>query len=136
MSAAGFASLSLSLARVHLTTPTCLCPHSQAWRCARARAQLRDMKDELPRKRARAAWQRVVAAVSAALAQQRRQQVQEEAAATALQAAVRGWLVRRAAAKQLAGIRRFQVRASYVWLVKPAVGRSTSGSRSQSAHAC
>lgn len=81
----------------------------QAWRCAAARAELHHRRVELPRKRARAAWQRVVGVAKAAALQQRLQEVQQEEAAKAVQAAWRGCLVRRTTAKQLAGIRRFQV---------------------------
>jgi hypothetical protein len=47
--------------------------------------------------------------VQAAQRRQRLEAVRRQLAILALQSAVRGWLVRREVAKQLAGIRRFQV---------------------------
>lgn len=90
---------------------------AQAWRCAAARAQLQQLRLEaaqlaaqLPQLRARAAWLQLFAAAKQALAQQRLQLAQQEAATLVLQATCRGWQARRQAARQLAGITRFQVR--------------------------
>lgn len=74
--------------------------------------ELSQLKAALPRKRARKAWLKLLAAAQRAAWQQRLCKLQQQEAALAIQAAYRGWVVRRVTAKQLAGVRRFQVR---VW---------------------
>jgi len=59
--------------------------------------------------KARMAWKRLYCAGRNSIWQQQLQLAQQEAAVQLLQAAVRGWLARRAAARQVAGITRFQV---------------------------
>lgn len=81
----------------------------QAWRCAKARQQLHGLKAALPRKLAHKAWLRLLTAAQHASWQQQLRAVQQEEAVLAIQAAYRGWVVRRVTAKQLAGVRRFQV---------------------------
>lgn len=87
-----------------------VCVVRQAWRCARARADLHKRKAALPRQLAHKAWMRLMAAAQRAAWQQRLQEVRLQEAALTIQAAYRGWQVRRVTAKQLAGVRRFQVR--------------------------
>jgi hypothetical protein len=81
----------------------------QAWRCSQARSKLQQLRKALPRARACKAWQRLLAAAQQAAWQQRLQEAREQEAALAIQAAYRAWRVRRVTAKQLAGVRRFQV---------------------------
>lgn len=83
--------------------------YAQAWRCAKAAGELQQLKADLPRKRARAAWLRLSAAARQAALQQRLQEARREQAVLAIQAAFRGWKVRRVRSRQLAGVRRFQV---------------------------
>jgi hypothetical protein len=82
----------------------------QAWRCRQARTELSQLKAALPRKRARKAWLRLLAAAQQAAWQQQLRETQRQEAVLAIQSAYRGWQVRRVTAKQLAGVRRFQVR--------------------------
>lgn len=81
----------------------------QAWRCSQACSKLQQLKKALPRARACKAWQRLLAAAQQAAWQQCLQEAREQEAALAIQAAYRAWRVRRVTAKQLAGVRRFQV---------------------------
>lgn len=83
----------------------------QAWRCVQATAMVAQLREALPHRTAQRNWQRAVATVQEALRRQRLEAERQKLAATAIQSAVRGWQVRRVVAKQLAGIRRFQVGA-------------------------
>jgi hypothetical protein len=71
---------------------------------------LSQLKAALPRKRARQAWLRLLAAAQQAAWQQQLREMQRQEAVLAIQSAYRAWQVRRVTAKQLAGVRRFQVR--------------------------
>lgn len=82
----------------------------QAWRCRQARMELSQLKAAVPRKRARKAWLRMLKVAQQAAWQQRLRDTQRQEAVLAIQSAYRGWQVRRVTAKQLAGVRRFQVR--------------------------
>lgn len=81
----------------------------QAWRCRKARLELSELTTALPRKRARKAWLRLLAAAQQAAWQQRLHEMQRQDAALVIQSAYRAWRVRQVTAKQLAGVRRFQV---------------------------
>lgn len=84
----------------------------QAWRCKQARALLCKLREELPQRKAAAAWQRMIKAAKAALWQQQLEAAARETAALVIQGAVRGWQVRRVTARQIAGIKRLQVGVS------------------------